>query len=197
MRIGKRMNYCTEVAVERQKVMIWTAPQGWKSLYNPPPLPLPLLFFFSSLALFAFWLRYVYHLSTTRCRMLMVSRRSSVVSVLFSLISESVLRDTIVIKSIFETRTLASELAHASAHCVTGLTLPPVDANTLFTAALACPGLQGKEIWCDYVCLQAVLRGVAKILAGLMLLHRIIQVTMLRCYHDASVCEQVAALSSS
>ncbi|KAL3413833.1 hypothetical protein V8F44DRAFT_489023, partial [Aspergillus fumigatus] len=65
-------------------------------------------------ALFAFWLR------------------SSVVSVLFSLISESVLRNTTLINLIFGSRGEASVLAHASPHSVIGLTLPPIDANHLF-----------------------------------------------------------------
>lgn len=78
-------------------------------------LPLPsFLFFFSSPALFAYWLR------------------SSVVSVLFSLISESFLRKTTLIIPIFGSRDLASVLAHASLHSVIGLTLPPIDANSLF-----------------------------------------------------------------
>ncbi|KAL4979976.1 hypothetical protein BDW66DRAFT_84747 [Aspergillus desertorum] len=72
--------------------------------------PIYLLFFFFS-ALFAFWLR------------------SSVVSVLFSLISESVLRNTTLINLIFGSRGRASVLAHALTHSVIGLTLPPIDAN--------------------------------------------------------------------
>ena len=58
-------------------------PEGYKI---PSTAPTFARFFFSSLALFAFWLR------------------SSVVSVLFSLISESALRSTIVIILIFATR---------------------------------------------------------------------------------------------
>ena len=53
---------------------------------------------------------------------------------------------TIVIKSIFATSIVASGLAHATKHCVTGLTLPLVDANFSFTVSLACPELQGKEM---------------------------------------------------
>lgn len=71
-------------------------------------------FFFSSPALFAFWLR------------------SSVVSVLFSLISESVLRNTTLINLIFGLRGWTSVLAHVWPHSVIGLTLSPIDANTLF-----------------------------------------------------------------
>lgn len=76
-------------------------------IISPPP-PTSLLF---SLALFAFWLR------------------SSVVSVLFSLISEILLRKKSMIKFIFVTREESSGLAHDSSHCVPGLTLPPGDAN--------------------------------------------------------------------
>jgi hypothetical protein len=83
-------------------------------------LPTPILFiffFFSSPALFAFWLR------------------SSVVSVLFSLISESVLRNTTLINLIFASSDGVSVLAHAPLHCVLGLTLPSSDANTLFSSS--------------------------------------------------------------
>jgi hypothetical protein len=71
-----------------------------------------LVFFLSSSALFAYWLR------------------SSVVSVLFSLISESVLNEHTLIILIFGSRNLTSVLAHVLLHSVTGLTLSPVDANT-------------------------------------------------------------------
>ena len=77
----------------------------------PPELP---LLFLSSLALFAYWLR------------------SSVVSVLFSLISESFRPGNTLIIPIFGTRDLAPVLAHALLHSVIGLTLPPIDANPLF-----------------------------------------------------------------
>ena len=76
-------------------------------------------FFFSSPALFAFWLR------------------SSVVSVLFSLISERSLRGPIVIILIFETRAVSSVLAHDPAHCVPGITLPPGDATFSLLLGLA------------------------------------------------------------
>ena len=78
-----------------------------------PPSHFTLLF---SLALFAFWLR------------------SSVVSVLFSLISEILLRKKSMIKFIFVPRFGSSELAHDPSHCVIGLTLPPIDANTPFSS---------------------------------------------------------------
>ncbi|KAI5816134.1 hypothetical protein BZA77DRAFT_313707 [Pyronema omphalodes] len=58
--------------------------------------------------------------------------RSSVVSVLFSLISETVLFEPSYINLIFEPRELASVLAHVDTHCVTGIVLPPVDATILF-----------------------------------------------------------------
>ncbi len=74
--------------------------------------PSTLLLF--SLALFAFWLR------------------SSVVSVLFSLISEILLREKSMIKFIFVTGEESSGLAYDSSHCVPGLTLPPGDANSFF-----------------------------------------------------------------
>jgi hypothetical protein len=72
-------------------------------------------FFLFSLALFAYWLR------------------SSVVSVLFSLISEIVLLDKSMIKSIFETRLGAAEFTHVPGHSVSGITLPPDDAPLHFS----------------------------------------------------------------
>ena len=78
--------------------------------------------FFSSSALFAYWLR------------------SSVVSVLFSLISESFRPGNTLIIPIFRPRDLAPVLAHASSHSVIGLTLPPIDANSFFINCPACPG---------------------------------------------------------
>jgi hypothetical protein len=94
-------------------------PRYISSLSPPPFQP----FFFSSSALFAFWLR------------------SSVVSVLFSLISESVLRNTTLINPIFRDRDWVSALAYARSHRVLGLTLPPSDANhlILFINSSACP----------------------------------------------------------
>lgn len=74
--------------------------------------PLLVFFFFlSSLALFAYWLR------------------SSVVSVLFSLISERCLLASSLIIPIFGFRMVSSVLAHDSNHSVPGITLPPGDAN--------------------------------------------------------------------
>jgi hypothetical protein len=58
--------------------------------------------------------------------------RSSVVSVLFSLISESVLRNTTLINLIFGLRGWTSVLAHVRPHSVIGLTLSLIDANTFF-----------------------------------------------------------------
>ncbi|KAJ5399254.1 hypothetical protein N7465_009743 [Penicillium sp. CMV-2018d] len=66
------------------------------------------------ITLFAYWLR------------------SSVVSVLFSLISESSRPGNTLIIPIFAARDLAPVLAHASSHSVIGLTLPPIDANSSF-----------------------------------------------------------------
>ncbi|CCF46756.1 hypothetical protein CH063_15408 [Colletotrichum higginsianum] len=83
---------------------------------------------FFSLALFAFWLR------------------SSVVSVLFSLISERSLRRPIVIIPIFGFREEPSVLAHGSSHSVPGITLPPGDANTFFHHMLWCIQEYGEEI---------------------------------------------------
>jgi ankyrin repeat protein len=57
---------------------------------------------------------------------------ASVVSVLFSLISERSLRRSIVIIPIFGLRAVFSVLAHDSAHCVPGITLPP--GESLFAA---------------------------------------------------------------
>ncbi|OHW92748.1 hypothetical protein CSPAE12_08629, partial [Colletotrichum incanum] len=81
-----------------------------------------------SLALFAFWLR------------------SSVVSVLFSLISERSLRRPIVIIPIFGLREKSSVLAHDSSHSVPGITLPPGDANIFFHYVLWLVQGHGEEI---------------------------------------------------
>ncbi|KAH9243283.1 hypothetical protein K456DRAFT_1818598, partial [Colletotrichum gloeosporioides 23] len=62
--------------------------------------------------------------------------RSSVVSVLFSLISERSLRRPIVIILIFGFREESSVLAHDSSHSVPGITLPPGDANLFFHCTL-------------------------------------------------------------
>ena len=80
----------------------------------------PIFSFFSS-ALFAFWLR------------------SSVVSVLFSLISEILLREKSMIKFIFVFSERSSGLAHDLLHCVPGLTLPLGDANLFFISVLSSP----------------------------------------------------------
>lgn len=92
--------------------------------------PGDLFFSFFPQLLFAFWLR------------------SSVVPVLISLIADSpALQDT-PINPIFRTRDLASLLAYASLHRVTGLTLLLVDANTLFVHQLfGLPGYLEKEVW--------------------------------------------------
>ena len=72
--------------------------------------------------------------------------RSSVVSVLFSLISEIGLRVNLLINLIFGNGEEASGLAYASFHCVTGLTLPPVDANPSFSSfAASSSGALGKK----------------------------------------------------
>ncbi|KAL0939236.1 uncharacterized protein CTRU02_205846 [Colletotrichum truncatum] len=91
-----------------------------KPIYTSPGRAPLLVFSLSSLALFAFWLR------------------SSVVSVLFSLISERSLRRPIVIILIFGLGEKSSVLAHDSSHSVPGITLPPGDANTFF---IVCSGL--------------------------------------------------------
>ncbi|KAL0632324.1 hypothetical protein Q9L58_008804 [Maublancomyces gigas] len=67
-------------------------------------------------ALFAFWLR------------------SSVVSVLFSLISETVLWNHLLIILIFAPRGRGSVLAHPQLHCVTSIALSLVDATLLFSS---------------------------------------------------------------
>lgn len=80
--------------------------------YKASLLPrFPLLPPFPS-ALFAYWLR------------------SSVVSVLFSLITKSFPLGCIMIILIFVPRRETSGLAHVSCHCVTGISLPPVDAKS-------------------------------------------------------------------
>ncbi|KAH6689157.1 hypothetical protein F5X68DRAFT_205096 [Plectosphaerella plurivora] len=69
--------------------------------------------------------------------------RSSVVSVLFSLISERSLLRPILIIPIFGLRARSSVLAHDLTHRVPGITLPPGDANPsgcLFHCLLCLPG---------------------------------------------------------
>ncbi|CDM27633.1 unnamed protein product [Penicillium roqueforti FM164] len=46
---------------------------------------------------------------------------------------------------IFGPRDLASVLAHASLHCVTGLTLPPVDANS-FSSTVRLARALGEDV---------------------------------------------------
>ncbi|KOS38637.1 hypothetical protein ACN38_g10535 [Penicillium nordicum] len=89
--------------------------------------------FLSSSALFAYWLR------------------SSVVSVLFSLISESFRPGNTLIIPIFGTRDLAPVLAHALLHSVIGLTLHPIDANSFFINCSACPGAWRRWLLFYYV----------------------------------------------
>jgi hypothetical protein len=72
--------------------------------------------------------------------------RSSVVSVLFSLISETVLFEPSYINLIFELRESASVLAHVDTHCVTGIVLPPVDANILFIICYPWEASE-EEVW--------------------------------------------------
>ena len=91
-------------------------------IYSPSSRPFELFLLFS-LALFAYWLR------------------SSVVSVLFSLISEIVLLDKSMIKSIFEISLGTAEFTHVPGHSVSGITLPPDDATFIFITFLACPAL--------------------------------------------------------
>ena len=92
------------------------APQGINTFSLSPPF----LFSFSFPALFANWLR------------------SSVVSVLFSLISESFLRET---HWLFPFLDLATDLCACACrtHSVIGLTLPPIDANPFFINCVGLP----------------------------------------------------------
>ena len=99
---------------------------GTHNSYIYPTTLRPLL---SSSALFAFWLR------------------SSVVSVLFSLISEIILRNESMIILIFVPRRRASVLAYAHRHSVIGLTLPPIDANTFFIMAFSLSGAVEKNLF--------------------------------------------------
>jgi hypothetical protein len=94
--------------------------------YRVPLSSLKLLFLFS-LALFAFRLR------------------SSVVPVLFSLISEILPREKSMIKSIFVFRDGSSGLAHDPFHRVIALTLPPIDANIFFITVLSLSGALKKK----------------------------------------------------
>ena len=82
--------------------------------------------FLFSLALFAYWLR------------------SSVVSVLFSLISERLSPTITLIIPIFVFREGASGLAHVPPHRVSGITLPPDDATPFFIARLTCKAVKKK-----------------------------------------------------
>ena len=107
------------------------AGDSYINLFPPDSLS---IFFFSSPALFAFWLR------------------SSVVSVLFSLISESVLRNTTLINLIFGFRGRASVLAHVLPHCVIGLTLPSIDANFFINADGLLSGWRGGYVNCRIEC---------------------------------------------
>ena len=45
------------------------------------------------------------------------------------------------IKSIFEMSLGAAEFTHVPGHSVSGITLPPDDATSIFITFLACPGL--------------------------------------------------------
>ena len=120
------------------------------------PLPRPSLMgyilyqllpqYFSSLALFAFvscTLRDTFNMTIS----LIFSQwlRSSVVSVLFSLISENFLRKVFVINLIFFLSKRISGLAYVLSHRVTGLTLPSVDA-TLFIMLFGLSKLLEKKI---------------------------------------------------
>ncbi|KAJ5127701.1 hypothetical protein N7448_008480 [Penicillium atrosanguineum] len=71
--------------------------------------------------------------------------RSSVVSVLFSLISERCPMDITLIILIFGFRDLASAHAHASSHSVIELTLLSIDANLLFHQPRRLARLLGEE----------------------------------------------------
>jgi hypothetical protein len=102
-------------------------------LYILAPGPRTSSSFLSSSALFAYWLR------------------SSVVSVLFSLISESFRPGNTLIIPIFGPRDLAPVLAHASLLSVIGLTLPPIDANPFFINCSACPGAWRRCVYKIYV----------------------------------------------
>ena len=88
-------------------------------------------FFFFPQLLFAFWLR------------------SGVVTVLISLIADSPALQDAPINLIFHPRDLASMLAYVSFHCVTGLTLPPVDATPFFINYSACPGAWRRKFGLD------------------------------------------------
>jgi len=112
---------CLDESVSPSLTTSVHGPSGLGYKNSSSPAALSKFFFFSSPALFAFWLR------------------SSVVSVLFSLISESVLRNTTLINLIFGLRGWASVLAHAWPHSVIGLTLSPIDANTLFINTVGLP----------------------------------------------------------
>lgn len=121
---GEEQGVGGEFQVHRTSKSPLELPGHCPSLYN---LPSPSNFHFFSLALFAFWLR------------------SSVVSVLFSLISEILLRKKSMIKFIFDPREESSGLAYGSLHCVPGLTLPPGDANLFFHQCAQLDWVFGEE----------------------------------------------------
>jgi hypothetical protein len=96
--------------------------------------------------------------------------RSSVVSVLFSLISETVLFEPSYINLIFEPRESASVLAHVDTHCVTGIVLPPVDATFSLQAAHGEQVKKSFSCWCLIVgyshMTRQCLRDVKRVTSG-------------------------------
>jgi hypothetical protein len=120
--------------------------------YIYPPSAPSLTFFFSSL-----W--YVFLLPNLRPSLgylLIIPAafwlRSSVVSVLFSLISETSLYVASFINLIFVSRELAAVLAHAGSHCVTGIALSPVDATGFFHCCFGYLARErGRKWWLGFV----------------------------------------------
>jgi hypothetical protein len=122
------------------RLLICALPHRFHQIYKSPPgtprFHLIFSFFFSSLCLFVPPLHAWPMGKRANQLVSTVWLRSSVVSVLFSLISERSLLRPIVIILIFGFGELASVLAHVSSHRVPGITLPPGDAKSFFHCCL-------------------------------------------------------------
>jgi hypothetical protein len=109
--------------------------------YHPTPLTLST---YANLASqFAFWLRYVnIPIYSNKFRMLTISNRSSVVSVLFSLISETFLREFLRLSTFWIQQGPLSLLMPSLS--VASIALPLADANTFSSVSSLVEGI-GEE----------------------------------------------------